>query len=47
MIAGPGDYLIPRDAWIAEREQHDAALGLPIDSGTCLTPLESGCPRRG
>ena len=35
------DYLIPRETWVAEREQHYAALGLPIDSETYLTQLES------
>ncbi len=35
------DYLIPRETWVAEREQHYAALGLPIDSETYLRQLES------
>jgi TnpA family transposase len=34
------EYLIPRDAWAAEREQHYAALGLPIDSDIYLKQLE-------
>src|SRR3984893_3443840 len=34
------DYLIPRTTWAAEREQHYAALGLPIDSDIYLTQLE-------
>ena len=35
------DYLIPRDTWVTEREQHYAALGLPIDSDAYLTQLEA------
>jgi TnpA family transposase len=35
------DYLIPRDTWITEREQHYAALGLPIGSDAYLTQLEA------
>ncbi|MBV9171864.1 MAG: phosphoenolpyruvate hydrolase family protein [Chloroflexi bacterium] len=35
-----GEYLIPRTTWEAEREQHYAALGLPIDSDMYLTQLE-------
>ena len=34
------DYLIPRATWLAERAQHYAALGLPIDSDIYLTQLE-------
>jgi len=34
------EYLISRTTWAAEREQHYAALGLPIDSDTYLTQLE-------
>jgi len=34
------EYLIPRATWAEEREQHYAALGLPIDSNTYLTQLE-------
>ena len=33
------EYLIPRDAWAAEREQHYAALGLPTDSDIYLKQL--------
>jgi TnpA family transposase len=35
------DYLIPRASWGAEREQHYAALGLPLDGDTYLTQLEA------
>ena len=35
------DYLIPRESWVAERAQHDAALGLPLDSDTYLKQLET------
>src|SRR5207245_1024978 len=38
------DYPIPRDTWLAEREQHYAALGLPIDSDLYLTQLEGRLP---
>jgi Tn3 transposase DDE domain len=34
------DYLIPPTTWVAERQQHYAALGLPIDSDTYLEQLE-------
>jgi hypothetical protein len=34
------EYLIPRTTWAAEREQHYAALGLPIDSEAYLKQLE-------
>jgi hypothetical protein len=34
------EYLIPRTAWAAEREQHYAVLGLPIDSDAYLAQLE-------
>lgn len=35
------DYLIPRETWAAERAQHYAALGLPLDSDTYLSHLEA------
>jgi hypothetical protein len=35
------DYLIPRQTWVAEREQHYAALGLPTDSDTYLQQLQA------
>jgi len=38
------DYLIPREAWATEREQHYAALGLPTDSDTYLQQLEARMP---
>jgi hypothetical protein len=34
------EYLIPRTTGAAEREQHYAALGLPIDSDAYLAQLE-------
>jgi hypothetical protein len=34
------EYLISRTTWATEREQHYAALGLPIDSDMYLTQLE-------
>jgi len=34
------EYLIPRLTWAAEREQHYAALGLPVDGDAYLTQLE-------
>jgi len=33
------EYLIPRDTWTVEREQHYAALGLPVESDTYLQQL--------
>ena len=35
------DYLIPRATWTAEREQHYAALGLPLESQAYLDQLEA------